>query len=194
MNIPEIQELIRLVEMKYDKGLHTSTDFEEFSLHLDLHKYGKVSPSTLKRLWGYVNDLHAPRRGTLNVLSAFIGHDSFDVFVDWLKKSTHYNSSFFTAEQISSIELAPGDKVQIGWSPNRKVELLYMGDNLYEVTSAANSKLKTGDRFINGCFIKEQPMYLPYVIRDDEKTSPFIAGRNGGLTCINVTKGNPARK
>lgn len=188
MNIPEIQELIRLVEAKYEKTLHTSTDFDEFSLYLDRNRFGKVSASTLKRLWGYVNDLHAPRRGTLNVLSSYVGHDSFDMFVDWLKKSTHYNSSFFTAEQISSMELEPGDGVEIGWSPNRIVNLLYLGDNLYEVTSSINSKLKVADRFINGCFIKEQPMFLPYVIRDGEKTSPFIAGRNSGLTCIKVTK------
>lgn len=194
MNIPEIQELIRLIEKKYSKSLNTSTDFEEFSLYLDRHNFGKVSASTLKRMWGYVNDIHSPRRVTLDVLSAFVGHDSFDSFIDWLKKSTHYNSSFFTARRISGVDLEPGDTVVIGWSPNRLVNLLYKGDNKYEVIRSKNSKLMEGDSFINGCFIEGQPMFLPYIVRDGQLTPPFIAGRNGGLTCIKVTKPNHGKK
>ena len=43
-----------------------------------------------------------------------------------------------------------------------------------------------GDSFITGCFIKDQPLYLPYIERPDGRTAPFLAGRNGGLTIINV--------
>lgn len=190
MTTPEIQELIRLVEKKYRKSLHTSTDFDEFSLHLLRNQFGNVSPSTLKRLWGYVNDIRKPRRNTLDTLSLFIGHGSYDIFVEWLKKSSAYNSSFFTAYQITGNELETGDKLEIGWTPNRLLTLVYKGDNLYEVVKAENSKLRAGDQFLTGCFIKEQPLYLPYIIRDGEHTPAFIAGRNGGITCINVFKGH----
>lgn len=186
MNTPEIQELIRLVERKYGKCLNTTTDFEMFSLFLDKNGIGCVSPSTLKRMWGYVNDVRNPRVGTLDVLAMYIGHVSFDVFVDWLKTSPVYNSSFFTAYQIPSSELPVGTMLEIGWSPNRLVRLVYNGGSLYEVVGATNSKLKVGDSFIAGCFIKSLPLYLPYIIRDGSQTSPFIAGRNGGLTCINI--------
>lgn len=33
---------------------------------------------------------------------------------------------------------------------------------------------------------EEQPLYLPYIERPDGRTAPFVAGRNGGLTIINV--------
>lgn len=49
-----------------------------------------------------------------------------------------------------------------------------------------NSKFVPGDSFVTGCFIKEQPLYLPYIERPDGRTAPFVAGRNGGLTIINV--------
>lgn len=60
MNTPEIEELKLLIEQKYGKTLGTTTDFEEFSVHLSHDTGQNVSASTLKRLWGYVNDSHKP--------------------------------------------------------------------------------------------------------------------------------------
>lgn len=68
MNTPEIEELKLLIEQKYGKTLGTTTDFEEFSVHLSHDTGQNVSASTLKRLWGYVNDSHKPRMFTLDAL------------------------------------------------------------------------------------------------------------------------------
>lgn len=65
MTTPEIEELKSLVEQKYGKILATTTDFEEFSLYLEKKASGTISPSTLKRLYGYVSDNHKPRMVTL---------------------------------------------------------------------------------------------------------------------------------
>ena len=48
----------------------------------------------------------------------------------------------------------------------------------------SNSKLQSDDMFVTGCFIKEQPLYLPYIERNGERTPPFVAGRNGGLSIV----------
>lgn len=183
---PEIEELKNLVEQKYGKVLGTSTDFEEFSLHLQRTSCITISPSTLKRLWGYVGDSHKPRTITLDLLSQYIEHKNFYAFTVWLKTSTKYNSSFFNASQVVSNEIKPDTHVVIGWSPNRLIDLRYLGDSRYEVVSSENSKLHVGDKFVTGCFIKEQPLYIPYIDRNRERTAPFVAGRNGGLTVINV--------
>lgn len=74
----------------------------------------------------------------------------------------------------------------IGWSPNRLITLRYMGNSIYEVVASANSKLLSGDRFCTGCFIKGQPLLLPYIDRNGEHTMPFVAGRNGGLTVLKL--------
>lgn len=188
MNAPEINELMRLVEQKYGKSLHTSTDFEEFSLMIGMKGYGQISASTLKRLWAYVNDTRTPRMATLNILSGYVGHKSFDLFVEWLKQSTAYNSSFFSATHIAASDIEADTRIEIGWSPNRTVGLRYLGSSEFEVTYSENSKLAAGDRFFTGCFIKSQPLYLPYVLRNGVKTPAFIAGRNGGLSNIKIIK------
>lgn len=187
MNIykPEIAELLLLVEKKYGKALRTTTDFDEFSFYLQKNKFGSISTSTLKRLWGYVNDIHTPRVQTLDLLSQFIGFSFFSTFCDYLKSSSAYNSSFFSTDQVITQELTPGMELEIGWSPNRYLRLLYKGNTLFEVEEAKQSKLQKGDCFETATFLKGQPLFLPYILRNGERTSPFIAGRNGGLTLLN---------
>ena len=185
-NTPEIEELKLLVMQKYGRGLNTTTDFEEFSLYISRNMGENISASTLKRLWGYVCDSHKPRVATLDVLARYLEFDNYYSFLMWLKTSTKYNSSFFNASQLVSNDIEPGAVVEIGWSPNRLVHLKYLGESKFSVIYSCNSKMQPGDTFITGCFIKNQPLYLPYIERDGERTSPFVAGRNGGLTIVNV--------
>ena len=188
MNTPEIEELKLLIEEKYGKSLSTTTDFEEFSLYLRKKAGKNISASTMKRLYGYVADDHKPRISTLDLLAQYAGHADYKAFVFWLKSSTKYNSSFFMADQLTSGELTVGMEIMIGWSPNRLITLRYMGNSIYEVVASANSKLLSGDRFCTGCFIKGQPLLLPYIDRNGEHTMPFVAGRNGGLTVLKLKK------
>lgn len=125
---------------------------------------------------------------TLDVLSQYIGHRNYMEFTHWLKTSTKYNSSFFMANQLVSSDLQEGALVSVGWSPNRLLQLRYLGDSTYEIEKSENSKLQPGDRFVTGCFIKEQPLFLPYIERGGERTASFVAGRNGGLTVISINE------
>lgn len=126
---------------------------------------------------------------TLDLLARYIGYTCFSGFCTWLKSSTAYNSSFFTTKQVSVKELQPGTELEIGWSPNRYLRLLYKGEALFEVKEAKQSKLRAGDCFETACFLMGQPLSLPYILRDGVRTSPFIAGRNGGLTLLNCLQG-----
>ncbi len=187
MNVykPEIAELLLQVEKAYAKPLNSSTDFEEFSLQLKYRLGMSISASTLKRLWGYVGDTHSPRPQTLDILARYLGHADFKNFCAWLKHTTAYNSSFFSAKRILVEDLNPGMEVEIGWSPNRYLRLRYKGNNLFEVREAKESKLVRGDLFRAVSFLMGQPLFLPYVERAGKRLSPFIAGRNGGLTMLN---------
>lgn len=184
MITPEIEELKRIVEDRYGRKLETTTDFEVFSLYATKKTGRDISPSTLKRLWGYVNDSHKPRVFTLDILAQYIGHRNYSEFTEWLHSSIRFNSAFFDAPQISSGDIAEGTNIKIGWSPNRQVVLKYLGYSQYEVIESLNSKLQVGDKFTTGCFIKRQPLFLPYIQRGEERTTSFVAGRNGGLTIL----------
>ena len=181
---PEIEQLKQDTETRYRKALSTTTDFEEFTVTLKKETGDELSAATLKRLWGYVSDEHKPRTSTLDVLAHYIGYDSYKTYCKCLKTSDRFPSSFFQAEQVMSANLTPGQHIIIGWSPNRTIRLAYLGNSTYEVLNSANSKLQPGDRFLCGHFTKGYPLYLPYLIRNGEKTPQYVAGRNGGLTII----------
>ncbi len=185
---PEIAELIYAVEKKYSRKLNTSTDFDEFSLVLKSEVDIEVSPSTLKRLWGYVNDRHIPRIRTLDILSMYVGYSDFKEFCNCLKQSVKFNSSFFGTKHVSCEELCNGEELEIGWSPNRYLKLVYRGNGMFEVLEAKESKLLKGDMFMVNAFYMGHPLFVPYVIRDNERTKPFVAGRNGGLTILSVVR------
>lgn len=132
-------------------------------------------------MWGYVNMTPVPRQATLDVLAKYIGKKDYRTFCEDLKHSETFQSRFFTADFINSCDLAPEARIEIGWNPDRKVTLRYIGDGLFEVESTHNSKLLPGDRFEAANFIKGYPLYISRILRNGEYTPSYIAGRQGGI-------------
>ena len=180
---PEIVELLAQVEKRFGKTISTPSDYYELSIALHQIKQS-VSVATLKRLWGYVGDVHQPRLATLDALACYIGHNNFEVFCSWLKSNTGFDSSAFLTEHLSVSEMNAGDEIEIGWAPNRIIRLQYLGDALFKVLDSQNSKLQEGDCFVTGGFVLKQPLVLPYLLRNGIHTPAYIAGENGGLTLL----------
>ena len=182
--IPEIALLLEEVERKYGRKVNTSTDFESLSVVIE-HEIGEyLSSSTLKRLWGYVTLKPTPRISTLDVLSRYIGHQSFAAYREALKSSGAVESSFFSTPCVSSSDLNAGDTITIGWPPNRLVTLRYEGEDTYTVVKIANSKLQVGDRFRATQFLLGYPLYIDRIHRSDGTTPSYVAGKNGGLNRV----------
>ena len=95
--------------------------------------------------------------------------------------STAVESAFFTTHYLSAADLKKGDKVLIGWAPNRLITLQYDGDDSFIVLASENSKLLTGDRFLATHFLLGYPLYIDRIQRGDGTTPSFVAGKNGGL-------------
>ena len=182
----EIQELKSLVEKRFGRRLCTTNDFERLSALLLTEIKTPVSTSTLKRIWQYVNDEHAPRMSTLDILARYVGHADFVAFCRWRKEGAGQSSAFFSAERIVASDLSVGDEVEIGWAPNRLVRLCHKGEGIFEVVSVHESKLMVGDLLPVVSFILGEPLSVPYIIRNGENTLPFVAGKNGGLTILSL--------
>ena len=184
-SIPELAELLRQIEVKFARRLSTTTDFEVLALIIEREAGSPVSSSTLKRLWGYVEYASMPRIATLDSLSRYVGFPNFKTFCEHLKASGATVSSFFTTSVLLSSSLKKGESVRIGWAPNRIVNLKYLGDSLFEVISAQNTKLKVGDRFESTEFILGVPLFLGAITRaDGEVTPPYVAGKAEGLNLL----------
>ena len=168
------------VERRFAKRLSTTADFTALSEEME----EMVSPSTIKRLWGYVGMHVIPRTSTLDELAKYAGYDSYRAFCDSLRESDFRSSEFFQADRIDSAQLIPGDKVSIGWQPDRFVTMEYIGDNHFKIIEADNSKLQPGDIFEAITIMKGIPLYISGINRDGKRSDPYVAGRDGGIVFV----------
>lgn len=186
IQLPYIKCLLVEVENYHARPIRTTVDFEALSITVEQQTSERISASTLKRLWGYVNDKHEPRRYTLDVLAKYIGYKHFEAYCEWINSQDATGSDFFCSKKILSSDLTYGATVEIGWSPNRYLLLSYMGNNLYKVKSAKNSKLVEDDEFTVVSFMLGYPLYIPSVVRDEEHLPSFVGGKDGGLTILSI--------
>lgn len=185
-NIPELNSLLAEVEKKFGKRIATSTDFETLSSEIEHRSGDFISASTLKRLWGYVHSSPVPRTGTLDILSRYIGERNFRDFCINLKRKSNTESGHFASKYVTVSEIAAGQKIVIGWSPNRLVRISYLGDFRFRVLNSENSQLQTGDEFEATSFSLGFPLYLPFVSRAGEKLPSYVAGSLNGLTTLEL--------
>lgn len=184
--LPYIKNLLAAVEKHHSRSIRTTFDFEALSVTIEQQTMERISASTLKRMWGYVNDKHEPRRYTLDVLSKYVGYKDFQQFCDMIDADPENGSNFFTAFRLTSEDITTGDRVEIGWSPDRYLILEYMGENRYRVSQSLNSKLIVDDEFVSVGFILGHPLYLSGVERKGEVLPSFVAGSSGGLTILSM--------
>jgi hypothetical protein len=80
MNNQNIDRLRKSIEAQVDREMRTPKDFDYLSEKIFEKVHQTVSPTTLKRMWGYLSETATPRLSTLNILSQFTGYDNWDAF------------------------------------------------------------------------------------------------------------------
>lgn len=184
LEIPQLQHLIERVGQQFGHTIATSTDFEILSLDIERDTGDHLSASTLKRLWGYVSLHPVPRIATLDILARYIGHKSFQDFCQQLRSGESNPSDFFGTSCISVKELREGERVRIGWAPDRLVEMRYLGNFEFVVEASRNSQLRAGDRFQLSDIISGCPLCISRILRNGKYTRPYIAAMKEGLNLV----------
>jgi hypothetical protein len=181
--IPELQSLREAVEARFKIPVKTTAGFERLSAAIEFTIGESLGASTLKRLWGYIPSRTTPRLTTLDILSRYAGHKDFKAFCASIHAE---DSSDFLGDRnyITAAELSPGDRIRIGWPPNRLVTLSYLGDDRFEVLESLNARLRQGDRIEVSCLLKGWPLFVPGILRSGTLTPPYIAGKAHGLTIL----------
>ena len=150
-----------------------------------------ISTSTLKRFWGYNGEKYAvkPFRGTLNILSNYIGLISWDVFCS-ITADNGISSNYINSEILSTRTLQAGDVIRLQWRPDRCVSIRYDGLDMFTVTESRNSKLQPGDTFICPIFVKGEALYLTHLVSNGNPPTNYACGKDGGIL-FSVHKAKP---
>ena len=180
-NAPEILALRQDIEYEVKRRIKTPYDFEFLAGVVWERLHENISPTTLKRLWGYIDGADTTRRTTLCLLSRFLGYADWEAYLAALATRSDVESSTFDGEGINIDDLQKGDFVEVTWLPNRRCVFRYDGDAHFLVTEAENAKLLVGDRFEAACFLIGKPMYIDRLIRGNEPPTAYVAGAKNGL-------------
>ena len=159
-NAPEILALRMDVEQEVKRRICTPYDFEFLAGVVWERLHENISPTTLKRLWGYIDGADTTRRTTLCLLAQFLGFADWETYEASLANRTDIESAAFEGEGVHIDDLQKGDKVEVTWLPNRRCVFRYEGEAHFIVVEAENAKLHIGDSFDTACFLIGRPMYL----------------------------------
>ena len=177
-------KLLRAIEEKTGLSMQHNNDFITLSnlLFETLHK--RISPSTLKRIWGYVNSWGVkPRPYTLDTLANYLGVSDFSTVGGGnLTESNGEQSTISFAPFWDAYSLAKGAIVIARWNPNRRCVLRHIDKRLFEVIEAKNCKLCVGDTFACDTFMNGQAMQVYNLTHKGIEGLSYIAGRVDGVT------------
>ena len=187
-NAPEILALRMDIEKELQRRIKTPYDFEFLTGVVWERLHEHISPTTLKRLWGYIDGADTTRRSTLCLLSRFLGYEDWEAYMAALTNRTDVESEVFAGEGLSIDDLRAGDRIEVTWLPNRRCVFQYEGDAHFLVTEAENAKLQVGDRFETACFILGKPLYIDRLVRGNEPPTAYVAGAKNGLLKVERMK------
>ena len=186
-DIPQICALRERIEKKIGKTLNTHSDFVELTSLIELELRQHISESTLERVWNYSTRGYATvSLRTLNVLSNFATENNWNSFCDLLNKENNIESQVFNLEVIATEDLCVGDRIRIGWLPNRLCIIRYLGENRFIAEECENSTMKKGDTFVCHQFILGKELVMSD-FRQESKI--YIVGKEHGITTLNFIEG-----
>lgn len=194
-DLPQIMALRQQVEAKVEHPMKTHGDFLRLVKTIENELKEHISESTLERVWGYSTrgydtiSLH-----TLSLLARFIGDTGFQSFCERLKDEAQVESEMFLAEAIITKDLEVGDRLQLGWQPNRLILVRYLGEHRFVVEETENSSIQPGDKFSCLQIQKGREMYMDLFQRASEVGQPnpnarYVVGQQHGLTTLKIIEG-----
>ena len=179
-----IENLRNEIEVAIHRRLATPKDFEALREMIFLRLHILVSATTLKRIWGYIDDSVSTRRSTLDILARYIGYADFDAYENGtVGDIAESPSSPIMARRIDVDEqLQPGDMIRLTWQPGRICDVEYRGDRVFCVVASQCTRLKAGDTFKCSLMIEDEPLYIDMLVTADSVTpTAYVCGKKSGI-------------
>lgn len=183
---PEIESLKLVIEKKKGGKIATPTDFGQLTSMILRETGFHVGVTTIKRLWGYIDNNNRMRESTLSIFARFVGYRDWDDFCTTVHNNEGTESSFLSERQIISTNLAVDELVEIGWLPDRYCLIRHIGGSRFVVEWAMNCKLHAGDTFCASFFSKGHPLYITDLSQNGSRQVAYVAGTRHGLTLARI--------
>ena len=174
------QILREMIERMVGRKMLVPRDFVWLSEKVLERTQQRVSASTLRRFWGYVNEGVTASKFTKNVLAIFLGYADFEDFV-LLQGAGEQQSQMVMGREISCDDLYEGQLLKLSWLPDRTCIIRYQGNGSFKVVSSENTRLAKDDTFEWHHFINHEPAYLHAWKHGDDEPVTYVIGKKNGI-------------
>lgn len=177
-----IKLLLSDVEARMGRGMLSPKDFEFLSATIESDLNERVSVSTLKRLWGYSKYTSSPTSSTLSVLCRLVGYLDWEDYQNNRLKNNRKPSAQVLGDKITvPTDLTPGDRLRLTWAPHRVCEVVYHGNNDFEVVAAVNTGIKASDWFTCSLIVSGEPLWISNLRQFGKAPVAYVCGKQGGV-------------
>ena len=174
------QILREMIERMVGRKMLVPRDFVWLSEKVLERTQQRVSASTLRRFWGYVNEGVTTSKFTKNVLAIFLGYADFEEFV-LLQGAGEQQSQMVMGREISCDDLYEGQLLKLSWLPDRTCFIRYQGNGRFRVLASENTRLSKDDTFECHHFINHEPAYLHGWKHGDREPVTYAIGKKNGI-------------
>ncbi len=182
---PQITALRVAVEKRFGHPIESRTDFTLLAYDIERVTNNHIAENTLRRLWGRISGYETVFTRTLDVICKYIGCERWSVFCKQLNNEDNKESSIVKEGMSIKVEdLQVGDKIRIGWLPDRVCIVEYVGGRTFKAIDAVNATLQTGDTFECSLMLKNYPLFVDNLVHGGEHCDRYSIGLNSGLTTL----------
>ncbi len=176
----QYKELCKIVEQTAGLTPSTPKQFEELAIRIHTVTGKLMSPTTLKRIWGYLDEATSTRRSTLDILARFCGWKDF---TDFEEGSTPEAESGNVGSKTihSEKDMKRGERLRLFWNPARVCLIEYRGNGSWIVIESVGTRLKEGDTFNCHVIAEGEPLYLDNLMHDSIPSGVYVCGRKSGI-------------
>lgn len=183
---PEIAALRREIELSLEREMKSPSDFDFLSNAIFERTRQYISPTTLKRIWGYIGGADTIRHSTLSIVSKFAGYPDWSSYMAALAERSDVESGFVFGTTVDARKLDTGTCVEVAWHPNRRCLFRHLGECRFVVVESENSKLKVADAFDCLFFVEGEPLYLDNLTREGNTPVSYLCGSKKGLSFVKI--------
>lgn len=176
-----IELLKQHIEQTIGQPVTTPKEFTQLAEKIFNRIHVQISPTTLKRIWGYLDEPVAPRLSTLNFLAQFLGYSNLVSFCESTKGHLDPQSHLIISRMISTEQLPRYAHIRLTWAPERVCEIIHEGNGKFSVIHAEKTKLQVGDTFECKLFIEKEPLYLYNLVHQGQEIPAYVAGKKDGI-------------
>ena len=164
----------------------TPTGFNDLSRQIQQITGDTLSPSSIKRIWGYIPYKGDFSQTTLNILARYNGIKDWESFKKSIRDNTICDdeSGFHDNSITDTSKYKPGDRIELSWNDGKECVLECVGRMRFRILRAENIKLKTDDIVTVHTLCIGQPVYISDIIRGDMQYTAYVGAKKGGLISI----------